>query len=191
MICIIISLEARLLGPGWTVGASNIQKNQCFQEETSTGVCFHVCHAGLSSRDARPAGKPPNVSVNWSCGDGGWEEISTSTGRRKDSGTPSRLCRRSLFARWLRLQQQVRQSQSWTSEILHSFKRGDTPDGQTSSALMKNQGLITWIYKPAFFLVTSRGRHLWFLFYRGLWENYPLHTWLVYSVNMFMMGLWY
>lgn len=112
MICIIISLEARLLGPGWTVGASNIQKNQRFQEETSTGMCFHVCHAGLSSRDARPAGKPPNVSVNWSCGDGGWEEISTSTGRRKDSGTPSRLCRRSLFARWLRLQQQVRQSQS-------------------------------------------------------------------------------
>lgn len=103
-----VCLEARLFGPGWTVGASNLQKISVSRREL---ICFHVRHAGLSSRDARPAGKPPNISVNWSCGDGGWEEISTSTGRRKDSGTPSRLCRRSLFARWLRLQQQVRHSE--------------------------------------------------------------------------------
>uniref|UniRef100_A0A8C3B1T8 Adenosine deaminase RNA specific B2 (inactive) n=1 Tax=Cyclopterus lumpus TaxID=8103 RepID=A0A8C3B1T8_CYCLU len=64
---------------------------------------------GLSSSEVRPAGKAPNVSGNWSRGDGGLEEISTSTGRRKDSGTPSRLCRRSMFARWQTLQQQVGQ----------------------------------------------------------------------------------
>uniref|UniRef100_A0A8C3B0E7 Adenosine deaminase RNA specific B2 (inactive) n=1 Tax=Cyclopterus lumpus TaxID=8103 RepID=A0A8C3B0E7_CYCLU len=60
----------------------------------------------LLSSEVRPAGKAPNVSGNWSRGDGGLEEISTSTGRRKDSGTPSRLCRRSMFARWQTLQQQ-------------------------------------------------------------------------------------
>lgn len=65
---------------------------------------------GLSSTEVRPAGKAPNVSVNWSCGDGGLEEINTSTGRRKDSGNPSRLCRRSVFPRWQRLQQQVGQN---------------------------------------------------------------------------------
>uniref|UniRef100_A0A3P9BHN8 Adenosine deaminase RNA specific B2 (inactive) n=1 Tax=Maylandia zebra TaxID=106582 RepID=A0A3P9BHN8_9CICH len=106
---------------------------------------------GLSSRDARPAGKPPNVSVNWSCGDGGWEEISTSTGRRKDSGTPSRLCRRSLFARWLRLQQQVRQSQKSTTGTYCASKMSaqcyQRAVQQFSSAL-QGGGLGTWLRKP-------------------------------------------
>uniref|UniRef100_A0A668ABC3 Adenosine deaminase RNA specific B2 (inactive) n=1 Tax=Myripristis murdjan TaxID=586833 RepID=A0A668ABC3_9TELE len=63
----------------------------------------HPLLLGLSSSEVRPAGKAPSLSVNWSFGDGGLEEISTSTGRRRDSGTPSRLCRRSLFSRWQRL----------------------------------------------------------------------------------------
>uniref|UniRef100_A0A665XFJ1 Adenosine deaminase RNA specific B2 (inactive) n=1 Tax=Echeneis naucrates TaxID=173247 RepID=A0A665XFJ1_ECHNA len=67
---------------------------------------------GLSSSEVRSAGKAPNVSANWSRGDRGLEEISTSTGRRRDSGTPSQLCRNFLFARWHRLQQQVRPSLS-------------------------------------------------------------------------------
>uniref|UniRef100_A0A3B4HBP7 Adenosine deaminase RNA specific B2 (inactive) n=1 Tax=Pundamilia nyererei TaxID=303518 RepID=A0A3B4HBP7_9CICH len=81
------------------------------------------------SRDARPAGKPPNVSVNWSCGDGGWEEISTSTGRRKDSGTPSRLCRRTYCASKMSAQCYQRAVQ------------------QFSSAL-QGGGLGTWLRKP-------------------------------------------
>uniref|UniRef100_A0A3B4HDQ1 Adenosine deaminase RNA specific B2 (inactive) n=1 Tax=Pundamilia nyererei TaxID=303518 RepID=A0A3B4HDQ1_9CICH len=83
----------------------------------------------LLSRDARPAGKPPNVSVNWSCGDGGWEEISTSTGRRKDSGTPSRLCRRTYCASKMSAQCYQRAVQ------------------QFSSAL-QGGGLGTWLRKP-------------------------------------------
>ncbi|KAK5860426.1 hypothetical protein PBY51_021903 [Eleginops maclovinus] len=61
----------------------------------------------LSSSDVRPSGKAPNISVNWSCRDEGLEEINTSTGRRKGSGMPSRLCRRNMFERWQRLQQQL------------------------------------------------------------------------------------
>uniref|UniRef100_A0A8D2ZX53 Adenosine deaminase RNA specific B2 (inactive) n=1 Tax=Scophthalmus maximus TaxID=52904 RepID=A0A8D2ZX53_SCOMX len=62
----------------------------------------------LSSGEGRPAGKAPDVSLNWSRGDGGLEEVSTSTGRRRDSGTPSQLCRSSLFSRWQGLQRQVK-----------------------------------------------------------------------------------
>lgn len=64
------------------------------------------CIAGLSNSHIRPAGKAASVSLNWSCGDGGVEEVSTATGSRRDSSAPSRLCRSTMFDRWLRLQQQ-------------------------------------------------------------------------------------
>uniref|UniRef100_A0A673AI36 Adenosine deaminase RNA specific B2 (inactive) n=1 Tax=Sphaeramia orbicularis TaxID=375764 RepID=A0A673AI36_9TELE len=69
--------------------------------------------------DIRPSGKAPNSSVNWSFGDEGLEEISTSSGRRKDSGTPSRLCRSVMFARWQRLQQQVRRRRKSVKRKTH------------------------------------------------------------------------
>lgn len=59
----------------------------------------------LSSRELRPAGRPPSISTNWSRGDAGLEEVSTATGRRTEAGTPSRLSRRAMFARWRRLQE--------------------------------------------------------------------------------------
>ncbi|XP_034744421.1 double-stranded RNA-specific editase B2-like isoform X2 [Etheostoma cragini] len=104
----------------------------------------------LNSSEVRPTGRAPHVSVNWTRGDGGLEEISTSTGRRKDSGTPSRLCKRSMFARWLRLQQQ--------------FKAADTTPGTYSASKMaagryqramqqfisalQGGGLGSWLRKP-------------------------------------------
>ncbi|XP_038859106.1 double-stranded RNA-specific editase B2-like [Salvelinus namaycush] len=65
----------------------------------------------LSSSEGRQPGKSPRFSVNWSAGDGELEVLDTSTGRRKDSGTPSRLCKRSLFTRWERLHHQVSHEQ--------------------------------------------------------------------------------
>uniref|UniRef100_A0A3B4HDD2 Adenosine deaminase RNA specific B2 (inactive) n=1 Tax=Pundamilia nyererei TaxID=303518 RepID=A0A3B4HDD2_9CICH len=88
---------------------------------------------GLSSRDARPAGKPPNVSVNWSCGDGGWEEISTSTGRRKDSGTPSRLCRQSTTGTYCA----SKMSAQCYQRAVQQF-----------SSALQGGGLGTWLRKP-------------------------------------------
>ncbi|XP_070988835.1 double-stranded RNA-specific editase B2-like [Oncorhynchus clarkii lewisi] len=61
----------------------------------------------LSSSEGRQPGKSPRFSVNWSAGDGELEVLDTSTGRRKGSGTPSRLCKRSLFTRWERLHHQL------------------------------------------------------------------------------------
>uniref|UniRef100_A0A4W5QQB6 Adenosine deaminase RNA specific B2 (inactive) n=1 Tax=Hucho hucho TaxID=62062 RepID=A0A4W5QQB6_9TELE len=63
----------------------------------------------LSSSEGRQPGKSPSFSVNWSAGDGELEVVDVSTGR-KDSGTPSRLCKRSLFTRWERLHHQGRVS---------------------------------------------------------------------------------
>ncbi|KAJ8011880.1 hypothetical protein DPEC_G00062880 [Dallia pectoralis] len=54
----------------------------------------------LSNSEGRHPGKSPSVSVNWSAGDAVLEVVEASTGREKHSGTPSRLCKRSLFTRW-------------------------------------------------------------------------------------------
>lgn len=74
----------------------------------------------LSSRELRPAGRSPNISTNWSHGDAGLEEVSTSTGRRTDAGTPSRLSRRAMFARWQRLQE-ASQATSTHVGVLEGF----------------------------------------------------------------------
>ncbi|CAF97787.1 unnamed protein product [Tetraodon nigroviridis] len=73
----------------------------------------------LSSREVRPAGRSPNTSSNWSYADAGLEEVNTSTGRRTDTGTPSRLSRDALFARWRRLQQQA--SRAANAHVGHLF----------------------------------------------------------------------
>ncbi|XP_034558853.1 double-stranded RNA-specific editase B2-like [Notolabrus celidotus] len=106
----------------------------------------------LSCSDVRPAGKAPNVSVNWSGGDGALEEISTSTGRRKDSGTPSRLCRRFMFARWQTLQQQLNgklsgatATYSGSKMAAERYQRGM----QRFTSALQSGGLGTWLRKPA------------------------------------------
>ncbi|XP_028283386.1 double-stranded RNA-specific editase B2-like [Parambassis ranga] len=104
----------------------------------------------LSSREARPAGKAPNVSLNWSWGDGGPEEVSTSTGRRRDSGTPSRLCRRSMFVRWLRLQQLIAGTEAATG----TYSASKMAAGRYQRAMqhftsaLQGGGLGTWLRKP-------------------------------------------
>uniref|UniRef100_A0A3P8W2K6 Adenosine deaminase RNA specific B2 (inactive) n=1 Tax=Cynoglossus semilaevis TaxID=244447 RepID=A0A3P8W2K6_CYNSE len=64
--------------------------------------------SGLSSAEYQPPGKSSCVSVNWTLGDAQMEMVSTATGRRRDSGTPSRLCKHALFTRWSRLYRKVR-----------------------------------------------------------------------------------
>nr|XP_046263915.1 double-stranded RNA-specific editase B2-like isoform X2 [Scatophagus argus] len=104
----------------------------------------------LSSSEGRPAGKAPNVSANWSCGDVGLEEISTSTGRRKDSGAASRLCRRSMFARWQRLQHQL----SGEEAPLGTYSASKMAAGRYQRAMvqftstLQGAGLGSWLRKP-------------------------------------------
>jgi len=63
---------------------------------------------GLSSAEYQQPGKASCVSVNWTLGDAQLEAVNTSTGRRRDAGTPSRLCKHTLFTRWNRLYRKVR-----------------------------------------------------------------------------------
>uniref|UniRef100_A0A4W6BS90 Adenosine deaminase RNA specific B2 (inactive) n=1 Tax=Lates calcarifer TaxID=8187 RepID=A0A4W6BS90_LATCA len=118
-----------------------------------SGLTCGFLFAGLSSSEVRPAGKAPNVSMNWSSGDGGLEEISTTTGRRKDSGTPSQLCRSSLFARWQRLQQQLYLITTGEA-IMGTYCGSKMAAGRYQRALqqfigaLQVGGLGTWLRKP-------------------------------------------
>ncbi|KAM3604179.1 uncharacterized protein V6R79_007403 [Siganus canaliculatus] len=104
----------------------------------------------LSNSQVRPAGKAPNVSVNWTCGDGGLEEISTSTGRRKESGTPSRLCRRSMFVCWHRLQQQLNGAEISPGTYFSSKMASGCYQRamQQFTTALQTCGLGTWLRKP-------------------------------------------
>ncbi|KAF6718743.1 Double-stranded RNA-specific editase 1, partial [Oryzias melastigma] len=120
----------------------------------------------LSSRDVRPSGKASSISLNWSSGDGCLEEVSTSSGRRKDSGTPSRLCRHSLFTRWLQLQRQLNGPASGSQASTESFSACKISAGRYQRALqrfgsaLKAGGLGAWYRKPlksGHFSVTNFG----------------------------------
>lgn len=65
------------------------------------------CAVGLSRSDCRQQGKSACYSVNWTSGDAQLEVLNASTGKRRDSGAPSRLCKHALFARWIRLYRKV------------------------------------------------------------------------------------
>uniref|UniRef100_A0A3P9MMN1 Adenosine deaminase RNA specific B2 (inactive) n=1 Tax=Oryzias latipes TaxID=8090 RepID=A0A3P9MMN1_ORYLA len=107
-----------------------------------------------SNRNVRPAGKAPSISLNWSCGDRGLEEVSTSSGRKTDSGTPSRLCRHSLFTRWLQLQRQLNGPVSGLQASTESFSASKMSAEQYQRALrrfgsaLKAGGLGAWYRKP-------------------------------------------
>uniref|UniRef100_A0A3Q4B9E4 Uncharacterized protein n=1 Tax=Mola mola TaxID=94237 RepID=A0A3Q4B9E4_MOLML len=90
----------------------------------------------LLSGEVRPAGKAPHISLNWSFGDGGLEEINASTGRRSDSGTPSRLCRHSMLYSLL--------SYSGSKMAAGRYQRAM----EQFTGALQGGGLGTWIRKP-------------------------------------------
>ncbi|KAF6730755.1 Double-stranded RNA-specific editase B2, partial [Oryzias melastigma] len=108
--------------------------------------------ACLSSRDVRPSGKASSISLNWSSGDGCLEEVSTSSGRRKDSGTLSRLCRHSLFTRWLQLQRQLNGPASGSQASTESLSKMSAGRYQRAlqrfGSALKAGGLGAWFRKP-------------------------------------------
>uniref|UniRef100_A0A3Q3K7X6 Adenosine deaminase RNA specific B2 (inactive) n=1 Tax=Monopterus albus TaxID=43700 RepID=A0A3Q3K7X6_MONAL len=59
--------------------------------------------SGLSSAECHQPRKTSCVSINWTLGDAQVEVVNTTTGQRRDSGTPSHLCKHALFTRWSRL----------------------------------------------------------------------------------------
>uniref|UniRef100_A0A8C5C2I0 Adenosine deaminase RNA specific B2 (inactive) n=1 Tax=Gadus morhua TaxID=8049 RepID=A0A8C5C2I0_GADMO len=108
-----------------------------------------VAAAGLSSAEGLQLGKAPCVSVNWTLGDGQLEVVNTATGRRRDLGTPSRLCKRVLFARWSRLHCKVRRGDRrlMYSEAKMAARPYQAVKQQWVRSL-HDAGLGTWVKKP-------------------------------------------
>uniref|UniRef100_A0A3B3SF82 Adenosine deaminase RNA specific B2 (inactive) n=1 Tax=Paramormyrops kingsleyae TaxID=1676925 RepID=A0A3B3SF82_9TELE len=110
--------------------------------------------SGLSRDDSRQPGKSPCFSVNWTVGDGQLEVVNAATGKRKESGAASRLCKRGLFARWARLHRKL---------SMHTTSHGETPLVYAEAKLaarsyqaakqqlfrsLREAGLGTWVKKP-------------------------------------------
>ncbi|KAK5600292.1 hypothetical protein CRENBAI_002651 [Crenichthys baileyi] len=114
----------------------------------------HLLLGCLSSREVRPAGKASNVSVNWSYGEQGLEEVSTTTGRTKESGTPSRICRSSLFGYWLRLENKLNRPDvdPEATTVTHPVSKMAAGCYQRArqqfSNALQDEGLGTWSRKP-------------------------------------------
>ncbi|XP_062260715.1 double-stranded RNA-specific editase B2-like [Platichthys flesus] len=100
--------------------------------------------------EVRPGGKAPSVILTWSRGDGGPEEISTSSGRRRDSGTPSQLSRSSLFDRWRGVQRQISGAGATTGTYTSSKLSAGRYQGalQQFTGSLQGAGLGTWLRKP-------------------------------------------
>ncbi|XP_047185870.1 double-stranded RNA-specific editase B2 isoform X3 [Scophthalmus maximus] len=110
--------------------------------------------SGLSSAEYQQPGKASCVSVNWTLGDAQLEVVSTGTGRRRDSGTPSRLCKHALFTRWSRLHRKlgIHMSVSADGQLLYCEAKMAARPYQTVKQQwfrsLQETGLGTWVKKP-------------------------------------------
>ncbi|TNN63550.1 Double-stranded RNA-specific editase 1 [Liparis tanakae] len=98
---------------------SEDEGNECGKEGDDLQACIVESYMEywLSTEEYQQPGKASCVSVNWTLGDTQLEAVNTATGRRRDSGTPSRLCKHALFTRWNRLYRKVRASTGQVSDI--------------------------------------------------------------------------
>ncbi|XP_037612935.1 double-stranded RNA-specific editase B2 [Sebastes umbrosus] len=110
--------------------------------------------SGLSSAEYQQPGKASCVSVNWTLGDGQLEVVNTATGRRRDSGTPSRLCKHALFTRWSRLHRKsgIHVSGSADRQLMYCEAKMAARPYQTVKQQwfrsLQETGLGTWVKKP-------------------------------------------
>uniref|UniRef100_A0A3B4H9S0 Double-stranded RNA-specific editase B2-like n=1 Tax=Pundamilia nyererei TaxID=303518 RepID=A0A3B4H9S0_9CICH len=110
--------------------------------------------SGLSSADYQQPGKASCVSVNWTLGDAQLEVVNTATGRRRDSGTPSRLCKHALFTRWNRLYRKlgIHASSSADRQLMYGEAKMAARPYQTAKQQwfrsLQEMGLGTWVKKP-------------------------------------------
>eukprot|EP00064_Thunnus_orientalis_P012078 superscaffoldBa00001808_g12112 len=110
--------------------------------------------SGLSCAEYQQSGKASCVSVNWTLGDSQLEVVNTATGRRRDSGTPSRLCKHALFTRWSRLFRKsgIHVSGSADRQLMYCEAKMAARPYQTVKQQwfrsLQETGLGTWVKKP-------------------------------------------
>uniref|UniRef100_A0A8C3AQB6 Adenosine deaminase RNA specific B2 (inactive) n=1 Tax=Cyclopterus lumpus TaxID=8103 RepID=A0A8C3AQB6_CYCLU len=109
---------------------------------------------GLSTAEYQQPGKASCVSVNWTLGDAQLELVNTATGRRRDSGTPSRLCKHALFTRWNRLYRKsgIHVFSSADRQLMYCDAKMAARPYQTVKQQwfrsLQETGLGTWVKKP-------------------------------------------
>uniref|UniRef100_A0A8D3BUP8 Adenosine deaminase RNA specific B2 (inactive) n=1 Tax=Scophthalmus maximus TaxID=52904 RepID=A0A8D3BUP8_SCOMX len=135
-----------------------------YLRSVTVGSLRHTGHLGrvLNQRQERlgplPAtyrrSQPLLSGVNWTLGDAQLEVVSTGTGRRRDSGTPSRLCKHALFTRWSRLHRKlgIHMSVSADGQLLYCEAKMAARPYQTVKQQwfrsLQETGLGTWVKKP-------------------------------------------
>lgn len=105
---------------------------------------------GTTTPEPRATIKSPNVSVNWSEGDQGFEVVNASKGVIDDGRAASRLCKQSLFKRFIALWKKLKPGVAGPLRY-HIAKEGATHYQAAKVIVMKgfeSQGLGTWISKP-------------------------------------------
>lgn len=105
---------------------------------------------GTTTPEPRATVKSPNHSANWSEGDEGFEIVSAQTGMIGEGHTPSRLCKQSLFKRFILLWKKLKPGVPVPLSY-HVAKRGVADYQRAKVIAMKgfeSQGLGTWIRKP-------------------------------------------
>ncbi|XP_043960684.1 double-stranded RNA-specific editase B2 isoform X1 [Gambusia affinis] len=111
--------------------------------------------SGLSNIEYQQQGKATCVSINWTLGDAQPEVVNTATGRRRDSGTPSRICKHALFTRWNRLYRKLgvhvsssaKDCQPMYGEAKMAARPYQIAKQQWFKSLQET-GLGTWVKKP-------------------------------------------
>ncbi|KAK2886214.1 double-stranded RNA-specific editase B2 [Channa argus] len=114
----------------------------------------HPLLSGLSSAEFQQSGKASSVSINWTLGDAQLEVINTTTGRRRDSGAPSRLCKHALFTRWTRLYRKlgIHVASSADRQLMYCETKMAARPYQTVKQhwfrSLQETGLGIWVKKP-------------------------------------------
>ena len=103
--------------------------------------------SGISTPEVRAPGKAPNISLNWTMGDEGFEVVNSTTG--KVDLRMSHLSKQSLYANFLPLWKKLH-----SQEIPKSYydaKMAASKYQKAKQLLVKKfetQGLGTWVRKP-------------------------------------------
>uniref|UniRef100_A0A8B9KEW9 A to I editase domain-containing protein n=1 Tax=Astyanax mexicanus TaxID=7994 RepID=A0A8B9KEW9_ASTMX len=109
---------------------------------------------GLSSSERWQQAKAPCYSVNWTAGDEQLEVINASTGKRRDCGAPSRLCKHALFTRWTRLYRKLVACAPGSRDASLMYCEAKQAAGTYQTAkehwvrALQDNGLGTWVRKP-------------------------------------------
>ncbi|XP_028835885.1 double-stranded RNA-specific editase 1-like isoform X1 [Denticeps clupeoides] len=109
--------------------------------------------SGISNAESRQPGKAPNFSVNWAVGDQVLEVINATTGK-DDLGRPSRLCKHSLYSRWVRLHTKLSHTlriKTAKPSSYHEAKQAAVEYHTAKQTLIRafqKAGLGAWVKKP-------------------------------------------